>query len=152
MNITYQIEKYADVIEEMEPLVLAHHIEEDPRANGDELVVNWDMYTALEEVGSFILATVRVDDELVGYLSFIISETPHMEGVLQAASDALFIDKHHRGNSLATTLITTIEEALLESNVKWMAMAMPASEKSDIFMDRLSYTKTDVIYMKELGE
>jgi len=152
MNITYQVEKYADVKEELEPLAIAHHLEEDPRKETTSIDIDWEMYSALEDTGSFILVTARDGETLVGYLSFIISETPHIKGYLQAVSDALFIDKAFRGKEVASNLIKLVEEVLSGVGVDWMVLVFPSNERSEVLMNRLGYNKTDVMYGKSLGE
>jgi L-amino acid N-acyltransferase YncA len=152
MNITYSIEKYLDVKEEIEPLVMAHHLEEDPRRASVTIDVNWDMYAELEDAGSFILATARDGDKLVGYLSFVLSETPHIRGYIQAVSDAFFIDKEYRGKAIASDLVKQLEESLKAVGVSWITLVFPEGEKSDTFMERLGYSPTDTMYGKSLED
>lgn len=150
MNITYQVEKYADAREAILPLALENFAEGDARNSEAALAINWDMYDSLEEQGFLFLITARDEDELIGYLSLSLVEHPHILGFTQATTDAIYIEPAYRGLSLGKKLLTEAEAALKEVGINWLSVCFRSEEVGRNLMKDLGYEQTDVVYGKSL--
>ena len=150
MNITYQVEKFKDCIEEGSLLGSANYKEGDPRAESVNINIDWELYTKLEDAGSMVLITARDEELLAGYLILTLASHPHIKDFIQASSDAIFVDKEYRGEGVGKELLTTAEEALKEVGVGWISLFFRDSKSSEGLMRSLNYKQTDVVFGKSL--
>jgi GNAT superfamily N-acetyltransferase len=152
MNITYQVEKYSDVREEVSPLGEANFLEGDARNKHTSINIDWDMYSELEDRGSAILITARDNEILVGYLSLCLSTHPHVKDKVQATSDAIYIEPEVRNSGIGGGLLAAAEEALRGAGVFWLSLSFRKESIAKPLMDRLGYEQTDVVFGKNLGD
>lgn len=150
MNITYQVEKYADAKEEMIPLTECNYEEDDARREVEALNIDWELYDTLEDQGSVILITSRDAGKLVGYLSLYLTEQPHIKDFVQAASDAVYVALDYRGSGVGCGMLKAAEAALRAAGVGWLSVSFRTEELARNLMSTLGYKQTDVVYGKSL--
>ena len=116
--ITYQIEKYSDVVPELAVLYPEHYEElGSPVATAYNLDPDWDQYIKLEEAGVVKVVTCRSEGELVGYMIFMVSPGLHVKSCLTAYEDIYFLRKQYRKGRIGIKLFQFAEQYLKSLNV-----------------------------------
>lgn len=90
---SFQLERISTLWAELEPLAAAHLAEA-----GGKLPLKLDQvtYTAMEAAGVHRFDTVRLNGELIGYCSTLISTAFH-DGARVAHEDGIYVLPRHRG-------------------------------------------------------
>lgn len=110
--ITYQVETYSDVIEELLPLLAAHWRE--LALFKDEIPLDPDhgWYRKGSEAGVLQFFTVRADGVLIGYAVFVvIPRHPHYAH-RWAHDDILWVAPEHRKSGVGNGLLDFCESEL----------------------------------------
>ena len=147
--ITYQAEKYSEMLPEMKPL-LPEHYEElgSPVATQYALEPDWDQYIKLEQAGAVKVVTCRSDGELVGYMIFMVSPGLHVKSCLTAYEDIYFLRKQYRKGRTGIKLFQFAEQYLKSLNVnKIMCTTKVHLDNSRLF-EYLGYKFIEKIYSK----
>ena len=126
------------------------------KANNEEIdffqsEVNLDTqaYRNLDIANMLRIYTVREDDELIGYSSYIIR--PHLQhDFLQAVQDVIYIRKDRRGHGMS--FILWCEEQLRNDDVRVVFKTIPEINDWSLVLKRLDYKKVETVYMKDLKE
>ncbi len=149
----FQQESYADLIEEMRPLVEAHY---------DELALDKDIplepdhdkYSVLNEMGVIQVFTARDDkDNLVGYALYMVAPNLHYKSSLQANQDVLFVHKDFRRGGFGSDFIDWCDETLKTMGVqKTYHHVKPNICDFGPLLVKKGYKMCDVIYSKRLDK
>jgi GNAT superfamily N-acetyltransferase len=119
MTVTYQVEKYADVIDEIWPMLEAHYNEIATDKQVKPFDPDLDRYQAMEKAGMLRILTVRgvptpVHDQdyfdgkpagLIGYYISFVMPGLHYQQTSMAINDIMYIDPAHRGSTVAYRMI-----------------------------------------------
>lgn len=148
--ITYQEEKYGDVIEELKPLFEAHYTE--IALYQDKIALNPD-YDTYDRLGdSLVIYTARDGEELIGYTIFFVKAHLHYKDHLYAMNDILYLDRKHRGGEVALEL-TSFSEAMLEDmGVSVVIMHMKSYAPFETLMQVQGFEKVEYLYSKYIGK
>lgn len=148
----YGIENLSEkVICELEQLIaeqqkeLWNHLDE-------EINLDWDTYYHMEDIGVFYLFTVRDDDQLIGYCSFIISPDPHYGGRLAALQDSLFVTKEYRKKGVGEKLIDYCD-LVLENDFDVKSVQHGINVKVDFspLLQRKGYEFTEKVMIRRFN-
>ena len=91
---TFQRERITDLWGELQPLAEAHLAE---TGNSDlPLKMSHEVYEAAQVAGCHRFYTARINGELVGYCSMILSHCVH-DGAAEAHEDGIYVVPFHRG-------------------------------------------------------
>jgi len=123
--ITYQVEKYADVINEIWPMLVAHYLEICTDIEIKPFDPDLDRYQAMEDAGILRIFTARDNDDhpvmgaLVGYFVSVILPGLHYQQTTMAINDIMYIDPAYRGGTCGYRLVKLATEVLknLEADV-----------------------------------
>lgn len=121
----------------------------DPRKDVFDIDVDREIYQKMEDLGTVVLVTARDGDgTLAGYINFFIHEHPHSKGLIQAASDALYVDKEYRGMGVFKDMLKASEELLRESyEVSYISITLrEGATKLE------GYDKSEVVFSKIMKE
>lgn len=150
--ITYQVEKYSLVIEEMKELY-EYHWEE---IAGDKDIIklkpNYKAYLNMDSLGILNLVTVRDGDKLVGYHLSMVYPHLHYTDSLTAFTDIFFLKKEYRKGRVGITLFKFMEKTLQERGVQKIYMGTKLSLDIGKLLERLGYTPIERLYTKILKE
>jgi len=148
--IKYQQEFLSHIKSEILPLIHLDWIEIEHRKDIREFDLDWDAYEALEQAGILKVFTVRSDEELVGYYSYVVSPSLHSRGLLQATVDAIYLHPMHRKGLTGYKLIKFAEKCLKEDGVKIILLGTTEVNPIDPLLLKLGYSKTEVKFEKVL--
>jgi GNAT superfamily N-acetyltransferase len=109
--LTFQVEAYADVVEEAKPLLVRHNAEIAPHPDLP-FSPRWGDYETLAAHGLLRIYTARIDGELVGYSVFAIAPALHCGAAIEATEHTLFVAPEHRKGRVGIGLIKFGDEQL----------------------------------------
>ena len=117
--ITYQVEKYADVIDEIIPMFHAHYLEIATDQEIKPLDPDLDRYQELEDLEMLRIFTARerpapVEGQdyydgkpatLIGYFNSFVMTHIHYQQTMVALNDIMYVTPAHRGGTVGYRLI-----------------------------------------------
>lgn len=152
MAITYQVETFVDIMDELPPLVKAHWEEVAEYQDKLEFDPNWEAYARLDELGLLSCTTVRDNDDLIGYMVFCLQPHMHCRKSLYAINDFLYLDPEYRGTSIATKMFIFAEECLRDSGVDVIHLSAKTKKPFDKLAEFLHYDTVEIGFSKYIGE
>ena len=151
-SISYAIETYQTVQEEMRTLVGEHW--EEIAVNKDKIKLNpdWESYERLSDEGYLGIYTARSNGALVGY--FIVVATPniHYKDHIFGVNDVLFLQKKYRKRLTGVKLIKFAEKDLKEKGVSVLVINTKVHTPFDKILERMKYSLVERVYSKYIGE
>jgi len=149
-EFTLHVESYADIIDEVRPLLQLHSDEID--AHLDVLVMepDNDFYRLTEASGRLHVFTIRHEGELIGYSAFIVMGNPHYKGTIFGVNDVLFIKKEHRRSQAGAMLITFAETILRDMHGAVVVTYHSKVGECDItpFLNKFGYEREEYMLSK----
>lgn len=149
--IKYSVEKIADIITDVKPLLEAHYKEIAWKQDRIKLNPNYRQYEALEQLGMLHISTVRIDGALVGYCITLLVKHMHYQDCLYALNDILYIAKLYRRGSLGSRLIKFTEEKLKELGALVVTYHVKTSHDFRPLLERNGYELAEWNLMKYIG-
>lgn len=142
--------RFIDVFDDLAALLTKNH-EETSSHHGLPLDINVDAFKLADANGILRCFCAYVDDRIVGYAAFLVSEHWHHKGVLYAMQDVIFVDREHRTSLAGIALLRASEDALREEGVTMIVHhqknKLPALGKLLQFM---GYEPEETTWMKRL--
>lgn len=149
-DVRYQVERLAEIWEELQPLFAAHYREISVYPD-IPLDMDKERYLQGERAGVLRCYTVRsVGAELVGYAVFIVQRALHYRGSLQAAQDLIFVRRDYRGGGVGGGLISYCDEDLAAIGVQVVSHHTKAHHDFGPLLERLGYTLNERAYTRRL--
>ena len=116
--ITYQVEKYDDVITEIWPMLEAHYLEIATDKEVKPFDPDLERYISMADQDMLRIFTARdneghpVQGRLVGYFISIVLPGLHYQQTIMAINDIMYLDPAHRGGTVGYRLIKLATEDL----------------------------------------
>lgn len=151
--ITFAIERFADVYEEMYPLLVEHYDEiSQHKEQGFPLEPQADAYQARENAGQLLMVIARNSGKIVGYFIAIIAPALHYQSCLTCSPDIFYVKGEYRRDGTAMGMFQFVEATLRHRGVKaWMVGSKVAHDVTKLF-EHLDMKPFEVTYVKWLGE
>lgn len=124
--ISIQIERVADILEEMKPL-FPQHWDEVKQYTGVPFEPNYDIYIVAERIGMIALYTARSGRELVGYALFYVKPHSHSVSYKWGVMDMLWVDRRCRGRRVGLRLIRFWDADMKQRGVHTVHVEVPLS-------------------------
>jgi GNAT superfamily N-acetyltransferase len=156
--ITYQTEKFGDVLEEFKSAYMLMHYE-DLASNRDSIPLDpdFDKMFWLESQDKFHIVTARDDGKLIGYHSAITDTGLNYKSTWFAFTHIYYLDKEYRGGRNGLRLLQAAEKQLDEvrkaKGVAVMDWSMPCKvyqDHSNLFEKALNFTLREKVFRKLL--
>ena len=148
MPITYQQEFLSVAEDEITPLA---ELEWEESGHPTEtLVIDWDTYFALEEVGRLKFFTARKEGLLIGYFVVLITSPLTTKGSLIGVYDAVYVHKDYRKSTVARRMFKFVEGCMKEDGVYRVLASSSSKNPIGKFLDRLGYSEIETKYEKVL--
>lgn len=151
MNIVYADVPPLSCIDELEALAPAHYAELCVHKQFD-FEPDWDTYKFIAEKGGLRLITVRADDELVGYMVFIVRPHMHYKSCLTASEDLYYLRKDMRQGRIGLRMFKYAEEALKRIGVQRINVHTKVHMDNSRLLEYLGYECTDKLFVKMLEQ
>jgi GNAT superfamily N-acetyltransferase len=147
--ITYQEEKYLTCLDELKQLYPEHY-EELSVTKTYNLDPDYEVYQKLADAGILKLVTARNDNELIGYIMFIITPHLHYKTCITAAEDIYFLKKEYRKGRIGIRLFQFAEQYLKNINVNRIIYGTKIHLDNSKLFEYLGYTHFEKLYTKLL--
>lgn len=150
--ISYQEEKYEDILEEILELYPLHYEEVGMDKEHIPLDPDIDQYIALEKADILHLLTVRDDGKLIGYHKAFICDHIHFKSTKVAYTDLYFLLPEYRKGFIGVNLFKILEGKLKSLGVKKIYTMTKVKKDNSALFDRLGYVKAEYAYTKYIGD
>lgn len=114
----------------------------------EPLVIDWETYFKLEEVGMLKFFTARSDDKLIGYFVVIVSSPLTTKGELVASYEAVYVDKGYRKSLVGRRLFKFVEDCIREDGICRVVASSSVKNPIGKFLNRLGYSEIETKYEK----
>lgn len=146
MGITYQEEKFENLIPELVPLFKIHWEELAINKDIRPLDVDYVGYCNFNRMGVIKVHTVRKDGELIGYSFWFINNNLHYKSWVMAKNDVYWLHPDHRKSGIGTEMFTKIKDWLKDMGVMNIVIQTKTDHPHEDFFQRLGFTKTESNY------
>lgn len=114
------------------------------------LDVDWDYYLQASVAGYCFAVTMRDDDNLLqGHAVYMVMNNPRHKTILQAVSDAVFVEEPFRGS--APALLKFAHSTLEKMGVKTIQYTWSDKRLGEL-LSKLGCEPTHTVWAKKLGE
>jgi len=148
--ITFQVEKLADVKDEVLPLLRLHWDEIALNKDTVPLDIDWEMYQRIEGAGGFCAVTMRDDGVLGGYAAYCIGGSLHYRSLKIAESDIFYIHPDHRRGLLAVSLFREAEKTVKALGCNKIVNKVKLHFDVGPLFERMGYAPIERLYAKSL--
>lgn len=146
--ITYQEEKFKDIIDEIKPILEIHWNELANNKDIRPLNVDYNSYIKLNRAGIWKVFTVRNGGVLIGYTSFVITPNLHYKDWKYATNDVYYLHQDYRGHGVGYQMFKKSEEWLKNQGVKSVVVQEKIDHPHFDLFDKLGYTMIERNYEK----
>jgi GNAT superfamily N-acetyltransferase len=138
--------KFIDELEQIFP----EHYDELCVTKDFALEPDYDAYRRMAAAGMLRTITCRVDEELIGYIVFIIQPHLHYKSCKTAFEDIYYVKKEYRKGRIGIKLFKYAESVLKEIGVNRIIMHTKIHLDNSRLFEYLGYKHTDKLYTKLL--
>lgn len=150
--ITYARESYAEIIEDIRPLLGEHYRELALFQDEIPLDPDFDKYRALNEAGAIVFYTARLNGALIGYAIYaVVARHLHYRHRF-AVNDICWIAPAHRNFGVGTGLFDFVEADLaLEGPIVMMTETKEHAPALAALLLSRGHEKMGLVLAKRLG-
>ena len=144
MTITYQVERFDDVVDDIKPLIKEHYLEICSHPDIYKLNPDWDTYRKLDELGMLRIFTARDGVDLAGYFLSFVQPHIHYSDTIYAVNDILYLAPEYRGSTVGYKLIKRAAEDLRDScGVSVLVIHMKIKHPFRPLLEKLGFIQTE---------
>lgn len=147
MELKYEDVNGIDFIPEMEK-IFPEHYEELCVTKEYPYEPNYEAYKQLAQAGMLRTITCRADNELIGYIIFIITPHLHYKSCITASEDVYFIKKEYRKGRVGIKLFQYAEQVLKDRGINRIVLHTKVHLDNSRLFEYLGYKQTDKIFTK----
>lgn len=151
--ITYQVERWSDLINEFKPLFEKHWLEVDNEREAIPLDVDWEGYARIDLANMLCVVTCRDSDseeKLIGYCITIISYPLHYRTTLHAVVDVYYVSPEYRKSGVGLNLFTFTEGVYKQMGVKNIVTSTKSYLNHSKLFEAMGYTNNEIGFFKLL--
>lgn len=137
----FAVERLRDVLSEVSPLHAAHWQESEAFRHGLPYSPDYRSIIASEDAGNFILFTVRMEGQVVGYGQVYVSDSTHT-GTKICNEDALYLAPVARKGFLCSKFFKYIESVVTALGVREMRLSVKTNNEIWKLWERHGYART----------
>jgi hypothetical protein len=150
--ITFSVENWDDVKEEVKPLWLLHYDEVGQNKEKLKLDPDIEKLDHLNSLGKLHIVVGRREGQIVGYHASIIETLVHYKTVLVAMSDLYWLQKDCRNGTAALRLFQEVERSCKARGVKVLYDATKLYLDHGRLFEHLGYKPIERRYSKWIGD
>ena len=149
--LTYSVESWPDVSNEIIPLWQAHNAEVAALDDRALLDPDFDRYMRLHLSGGLHVIAAREAGEVVGYLFAVVETHLHRKSTLCAFFDAYYVKPEHRRGWAGINLFKAAERTLKARGVRKMHTGTKLWKDVGLLFERLGWMETERLFTKTIG-
>ena len=152
MSITFEVEGWSQVKDEMSPLWVGHW--EEVALNRDKMPLAPDFanYDAMEQLGMLHIVVARKGGQVVGYHFTIVRPHLHYVTTLCGQTDIYYIAPEHRTGRTPLRLFQFVERTLKARGVKKLFTGTKLSLNAGPLFEFMGWHPTETLYTKYIGD
>lgn len=150
--ITFQVENWFEVREEMAPLWTLHY--EEVALNKDKIKLKPDfaMYDNYANAGMLHIVVARKEGRIVGYHFSIVRPHLHYVDSLSSFCDIYMLIPEVRTGRTPLRLFEFVEKSLKARGVEKMFTGTKLSLNAGPLFEHMGWTPTEMLYTKFIGD
>jgi hypothetical protein len=149
--ITFAIESFDSVYDEMYPLLEMHYDElSQHKEHGFPLKPQANSYRARDASGQLLMCIARENGAMIGYFVGVISSALHYETCLSCSPDIFYIVPEKRKGGAALDMFTFVEKELRRRGVKMWTVGSKIKHDVTKLFEYLDFSPFEIIYAKWL--
>lgn len=137
-----------EVMDEVGALLDMHYQELTLHKDVIKLEPQWSQYAALEQMGAFVVFTIREEGELIGYNAFFLNRHIHYGSFLCAQNDVLYLHPEHRRGTTALRFLDFCETELKTMGAQKIGYHIKFSLDWRPILHRRGYSDEEVMVAK----
>ena len=151
--ISYSVEPFKDVVEELGELLHAHWKELAWFQDRVPLAPRWDTYAESDDKGDLIIIIARDEGKVVGYFVGFLNLSLHYGDTLMCVMDILYVTPKYRNDSTGYRLFSLGEKAAKDKGAQFMVCGTKVGEQdiSAIFKHK-GFEHFEAHYTKWIGD
>jgi GNAT superfamily N-acetyltransferase len=151
--ITFSIEPFSSVYDELLPLLKAHYGEiSTHKDHGVPLEPMVDVYRARETDGTLMMVIGRERGEIVAYFVCFVAPGLHYRSCLTCSPDIFFVESSRRTGTAGVRMFRFVEAELRRRGVKRWAVGSKVAHDASALFRFLDFQPVETTYEKWLGE
>lgn len=150
MQISYQVESFKDLRDEIDDLWLSHYKEIARHQDKIALSPDYDRYMELDRLGLLHFVTARDVSKLVGYFVSLVAPSLHYKDHLMSMNDLLYVLPSHRKGMVGTNMIKYAVDSLKDKGVSRVLINVKMANDFGVLLERLGFVPMERIYEKML--
>lgn len=152
MAVEIRVERYADVIGEIRPLLELHYEEIASFKEAIPLDPDYARYEQMDAAGRLFIIAARRDGVLVGYSIFFVGPHLHYNSTVFAANDIVFLHPSERQGGLGVRLFKESERLVRERGARMISWHIKPINDFSPLLERLGYVHHEIIMAKLLED
>jgi len=150
--ITYSIENFVKIYDELYPLFQDHWKEIARHQDTVPLDPDMKQYTALQDMGALHTLVAREEGKIIGYTVYIMMPHLHYKQNMFAYNDLIYVDQAHRGSRVGYTLLKKAEEYLKDKGADSITVHMKPEHSFEGLLNKMGYNQSEILFEKWVGE
>lgn len=115
-----------------------------------ELEPNYAWYMETDEKGGYCMVVARLEDQVVGYIGFLVGAHTHHDGLMVASQDMFYVDPRRRKGMLGLQLIRASERFLKERGVDVILQGVTRQCDYSVLLRRAGYVDVSKTMQKRI--
>lgn len=149
--ITFGVEAFSRVYEELLPLLASHYSEiSTHKDHGVPLEPMVEAYRAREQDGSLLMVVGRENGEIAAYFVCFVAPGLHYRNCLTCSPDIFFVREDKRNGRVGIEMFSFVEKELRKRGVKRWAVGSKVQHDVSGLFERLGFSKVETTYEKWL--
>ncbi len=148
MDIIFKEEYLKDILEDLKPMLKLHWEELANNKDIRPLDPAYDTYLILNDIEMLRFFTVRVDDKLIGYSSWMVTNNLHYKTWKYAVCDVYYLNPEYRKTGISLDFFFKIEDWLKSLGVKSITVQDKINHSHAKFFDKLGFKAIEQNYEK----
>lgn len=151
-NLKIGIEKFDDVIREIEPLLKDQYEENEVGyvEQGIKLDPDYKLYRYLEATQNLFVCVLRSNGEIVGYFTLMKQPHLHHKQLGLASVDILYVKPEHRGTEAIKYLMDFMVGLCKMVKAKWLRIGMKQDQRFEKLLKKNGFELDEVVYSLDL--
>lgn len=149
-DLTFQVERFADIAAELPSLFERHHKELFDLSHIAVLEPDWAQYFALDAMGRLRIMTARCGAVLAGYIINVIGNHIMSRNFTFSCIEKFYLDVSYRGSGFAKKWFQANDVDLKSIGVKAVCVAEKLGTHAGILFKRIGYRPIETIWLREL--
>jgi GNAT superfamily N-acetyltransferase len=155
LMVEYRVVKFKDVYEDFMPMMQQHWDEIGHRGGFKDFKLDIGKYLYIESKNLLACFVAIKDGEYVGYVCCTLDSLNHNATEMGAMTDAVYVVPEYRNSvaGIGYRLLKFTEKQLKEQfNVTAMQFVVNTNYDVGVFLNKMGYEVSDIVYTKTLGE